>query len=427
MLRVAPWTLRRAGHRNGLHCYTVLPLLLSMRKSRREPFAARLVVASMNPFSVHRAAILVCLTSLWGCGGATSASRTVQVEESRVIAHTTGGETSVELISPDVLFDDANAHLRANECAEAVVLYDRLVSEFASSRFVSPALYNSGLCLQAAEQWDPSVARYQRLLAMRPDSTDAKHAMLQLADGLEHLERWQNAFDNAEAALRRADLSSAERLESLARRARAVLGLGHLDDAARQAREAASYFRTRTGDEVIHDEYFAAMATYVLAETIRLRSEALTLPEGNVLAQHDVLDQRAQLLLQAQNAYFDAIRMTNAHWAAASGYRIGSMYRGFFDAITSAPVPPPPGPMNESQLALYRESYRSQLRDRVRPLMRHAIRYWELTLAMVERTGVESEWTARVRVDLDATTALMQSDAQARTADTNLTAPAGAP
>jgi tetratricopeptide (TPR) repeat protein len=364
--------------------------------------------------------------ALVGCGGATT-GRTVQVEESRVIASTNGGETRVELVSPDLLFDDANAHLRAHECAEAVALYDQLVSEFASSRYVSPALYNSGLCLQDAEEWEASVARYERLLSMRPESTDVKHAMLQMADGLEHLERWQSALDNAEAALRRDDLSSAERLEALSRRARAVLGLGQLDEAARQAREAASYFRTRTGDEVIHDEYFAAMATYVLAETIRLRSEALAFPDGNVLAQHDVLDQRAQLLLQAQNAYFDAIRMTNAHWAAASGYRIGAMYRGFFDAITQAPVPAPPNPMNEAQLALYQESYRNQLRDRVRPLMRHAIRYWELTLAMVERTGVESEWTPRVREDLEATRSLMQADAQVRTATPNLDTPSGPP
>lgn len=374
-----------------------------------------------------RALALMISFALWGCGQSATGGRTVQVEESRVIARTSGGETSVELVSPDVLFADANTHLRAHECAEAVALYDRLVSEFASSRFVSPALYNSGLCLQDAELWEPSVTRYARLLEMRPDSTDAKHAMLQMADGLERLERWQSAVDNAEAALRRADLTSAERLEALARRARAVLGLGALDDAARQAREATSYFRTRTGDEVIHDEYFAAMATYVLAETIRLRAEALTLPDANVLAQHDVLDQRAQLLLQAQNAYFDAIRMTNAHWAAASGYRIGSMYRSFFDAITSAPVPPPPGPMNDAQLVLYRESYRTQLRDRVRPLMRHAIRYWELTLAMVERTGVESEWTARVRADLEATTALMQADAPTLTDEPNRAPPAGDP
>ena len=67
---------------------------------------------------------------------------------------------------------------------------------------------------------------------MRPDSTDVKHAMLQMADGLEHLERWQPALDNAEAALRRDDLTSAERLEALSRRGGLWLGasvLSHPD------------------------------------------------------------------------------------------------------------------------------------------------------------------------------------------------------
>jgi hypothetical protein len=69
--------------------------------------------------------------------------------------------------------------------------------------------------------------------------------------------------------------------------------------------------------------------------------------------------------------------------------------------------------MSDEQLALYRDSYRAQLRDRVLPLVRHAIRYWELTLTMVERTGVESEWTARVREDLEQTRALVVAAAAA--------------
>jgi len=316
------------------------------------------------------------------------------------------------VLSPDVLFDEGNGLLRAGRCTEAVERYDTLVREFPSSRYVSASLYNAGLCLQEAHDWSASVARYERLLVLRPGSPDEKHARLQLAEGLEVLERWESALDNSEALLRRDDLGSAERLEALARRARATLGQGQLDEAARRAREAISYYRTRRGDEEIHDEYFVAMAAYVLAETVRMRSEALMFPDGSVLEQHEVLDRRAALLLEAQRAYFDAIRLTNAHWAAASGYRIGAMYRGFFEEITRAPVPPPPRPMTPEQLELYRESYRAQLRDRVRPLVRHAIRYWELTLTMVERTGVETEWTSRVREDLESTrTMLVESGA----------------
>ena len=355
---------------------------------------------------IHSSLTLVVLL-LVGCGSAAP-TRTVRVEETRVVAvRGEGGETEVQVLSADVLFDEGNGLLRAGHCDEAVARYDTLVREFPSSRYVSASLYNAGLCLQEARSWPASIAHYEQLLALRPDSSDEKHARLQLAEGLETLERWEPGLVNAEALLRRDDLSSAERLEVLARRARVVLGLGRLEDAARLAREAVSYYRTRTGDEVIHDEYFAAMASYVLAETIRLRAEALAFPEGSVLEQHDVLDRRAALLLEAQRAYFDAIRLTNAHWAAASGYRIGAMYRAFFDAITQAPVPPPPHPMSDEQLTLYRESYRSQLRDRVLPLVRHAIRYWELTLTMVERTGVESEWTARVHEDLEQTRQLV--------------------
>lgn len=356
---------------------------------------------------VHPVIFLAVLTAA-GCGAGASASRTVQVEEIRVVASRgAGGETEVTVLSPDVLFDEGNRLLRDDRCADAVERYDTLVREFPSSRYVSASLYNAGLCLQEARQWTASVERYERLLALRPGSRDEKHARFQLAEGLETLERWDPALENAEAMLRRDDLSSDERLEALARRARATLGAGRHEEAARLAREATSYYRTRSGSEVVHDEFFAAMAAYVLAETVRLRSEALTFPDGSVLEQHDVLDRRAALLLEAQRAYFDAIRMTNAHWAAASGYRIGAMYRAFFDAITAAPVPPPPRPMTDAQLELYRESYRAQLRDRVRPLVRHAIRYWELTLTMVERTGVETEWTPRVREDLERTRAML--------------------
>jgi len=366
------------------------------------------------PMKTITPALLVLLVV--GCGASSSSVRTVRVEETRVIAvRGQGGETEVQVLSADVLFDEGNTHLRAGRCLDAVERYDVLVREFPSSRYVSPALYNAGLCLQEARAWEPSVAHYQQLLELRPGSSDEKHARLQLAEGLETLERWEPALENAERTLGRDDLSSAERLEALARRARAVLGQGRNEDAARLAREAISYYRTRSGDEVIRDEYFAAMSSYVLAETIRLRAEALTFPEGSVLEQHDVLDRRAALLLEAQRAYFDAIRMTNAHWAAASGYRIGAMYRAFFDAITQASVPPPPRPMTDEQLALYRDSYRGQLRDRVLPLVRHAIRYWELTLTMVERTGVESEWTARVREDLERTRSMVLAAGPATT------------
>jgi hypothetical protein len=57
--------------------------------------------------------------------------------------------------------------------------------------------------------------------------------------------------------------------------------------------------------------------------------------------------------------------------------------------------------MTAAELEIYRTEYRLRLAELAQPLVRHAIRYWELTLAMVRRTGVRSEWTERIHADLE--------------------------
>src|SRR5262249_41806676 len=69
-----------------------------------------------------------------------------------------------------------------------------------------------------------------------------------------------------------------------------------------------------------------------------------------------------------------------------------------------APIPPPPEPLSsEDHRKLYEEEYRKKLVNLIKPLLRHAMRYWELTLRMIERTGVQTEWTQQIHVDLDCT------------------------
>ena len=309
-------------------------------------------------------------------------------------------------------FAIALAEMKRGACESAVEGFDRLVVVYPESRYVSASLYNAGLCLQRLERWPEATTRYERLLEARPGSRDTKHTRFQLAFLYIETERFDEAFEVADLLIGHTGLSDDERSEVMARRAEALLGQGKLDAAAEAAQEALRFSRTRTDERRIRDPFFVASASYTFAETLRLRSERIQIPAAEVGAQRAVLERRAALLLAAQRAYFDTIRLTDPYWASAAGYRIGAMYDAFWIAITSAPIPPPTFEMSDKELALYRREYRQRIADLAQPLVQHAIRYWELTLSMVGRTGIHSEWTDRIRCGLERARTRLRTFAQ---------------
>jgi hypothetical protein len=224
-----------------------------------------------------------------------------------------------------------------------------------------------------------------------PDAKDAAFQLLALSLGLEH---WQEALESAETILTRTDLSTTDRLEALSQRVSALVELGRLDEAAVEARGAVAYYRTRTADQVVSDPFFAAQSNYLLAETFRRRAGAMQFTATDLQSQREVLTHRAELLLEAQREYFNTIQFQNARWAAAAGYQIGRMYDDLWQAIIGAPAP-------EDLSREARDVYRVELAKLIEPLIRHAIRYWELTLMMIERTGAGQEWMERTKQELE--------------------------
>ncbi|HET8932483.1 MAG TPA: hypothetical protein VFN67_03540 [Polyangiales bacterium] len=345
-----------------------------------------------------------------GCAGTGKGETTtpnrpeVEFEELRINARAKqGGGYDFESYDAGDLFKRATELLNAQKCQEAVALYDRLVAEFESSEYVSASLYNSGLCLQALGNLEGAAERYIKVRTLRPQSEDVKDSSFLLAEVLIQLERWAEAQKIADELLAREELSQEERLEGMARRAQALLGLAQLEEAERYAQSALSYFRTRAKDKPIRDEFFAAACNYVLAETFRLRGEALKFPEG-LEEQKQILIRRAQLLLQAQREYFNTIsfqNLDNLHWAAASGYRIGHMYDELWQAVMQAPVPA------NLRTKEGEAAYHEELAKLVKPLIRHAIRYWEMTLMFIERAGVKTTWSDKTKTDLTRVRALL--------------------
>jgi hypothetical protein len=69
------------------------------------------------------------------------------------------------------------------------------------------------------------------------------------------------------------------------------------------------------------------------------------------------------------------------------------MYDELWTAIMNAPVP-------KNLKGEGEKAYHEELAKLIKPLIRHAIRYWELTLMFIERTGMKTPWAEKTKTDL---------------------------
>jgi hypothetical protein len=218
---------------------------------------------------------------------------------------------------------------------------------------------------------------------------------------LERLERWPEVVTTFERVLARTDLSGDERMEAMVRRGAGVFEGGDLDRADALMREAIVYYRVGAGaEEPIQTDYFMAEAQYMLGEILRTRMERIRFSPSEEAMRRE-LTEKSQLLLDAQAAYILAIRVTNPHWAAAAGYRIGTLFATLYDHIMQAPVPPD---LDAEQRQIYFE----ELRRQIRPLVEKAMRVWARTMEMGVRTGLgRNDWIERTEQELGRLRALV--------------------
>ncbi len=333
-----------------------------------------------------------------GCGGAQvgkGASEPQSITMDALVVTPDG------VYDAEDLFDHAYQLGKQNRCEEGIPYYEKVADEFADTQWASPALYNAGLCLHELSKGEAAAEFYERLLREHPGSEDTLHTRFQLAALYVSLERHERGLEIAKELLEIRDLDSDQKIEALARRSQHELGLGMIPEARRTARNAVGYYRSRPDNERVMDEFFAAAANYVFAETYRIEAEKIQIPETNAEQQHQVLERRATFMLQAQTEYFNTMRYSLAEWAAPAGYQIGAMYDLLYQDISKSPVPPPKLEFSAAEMAVYEEEYRKELRKKIAPLVKHAVRYWELTMMMLERTGIESEWKDKIQAGLD--------------------------
>ena len=118
---------------------------------------------------------------------------------------------------------------------------------------------------------------------------------------------------------------------------------GDRDDAAETAlrRAVGRYLIEKDQHDTAIDPYYAAQGQFYLGELYRLRFEHAAFDPGTegLDALKADLEHKAELLLSAQGHYLRTIRMGEAHWAAAAGYRVGRLYEILYDQLSGGAAP----------------------------------------------------------------------------------------
>ena len=294
---------------------------------------------------------------------------------------------AVEMVDAASLFERAGAAYGEKELDVALATFDRIVREYPDSRYVVPALYNAGLCLEGQGDLTGAAARYKQITVEHADAHDALDASFRLGFVYSEAHNFAAAGDTYAQILTRKDLTLGDRLEAMARRGVAQFSQKDVIAAERSFREELAYYHAHQSEERLDSDFFLGMSAYYLGECAHEQYRALPvrLPEKQLTRD---LEAKARLLLVAQSRFIDAMRVNNPEWATAAGFQIGSLYREFYDDLVGAPVPP-------ALKGEARDVYLDEVKKQVRTLLQKAISIHEKNILMAERVGEKNDWVRR--------------------------------
>jgi TolA-binding protein len=314
----------------------------------------------------------------------------VDMEPIKIEATKEGGGLRIEAYDAVELFDQAGVALGEKRFDDAVATYAKLLQSFPDSRYARPSLYNRGLAFIGKRDFDSAVDSFRELVAKYPQHEDAKDALFQLGACLAEKGNWPSSAEVFAQILERKDLSSDDRIEAIARRGFAQFNLSDFDTAEKSFRSALSYQKSVENEERLGTDFYVAFSQYHLGQVfhLRFRSIQLRLPEAQM---EKDLDDKARLLLTAQRAYIDTIKLGNPAWASAAGFQVGSLYEELYDAFMHAPIPP-------ELKGEAREVYVEELQNKIRILLEKSLRWQRENLLMIERLGVNTDWAEKSKL-----------------------------
>ncbi|MFO0755840.1 MAG: hypothetical protein U0359_05085 [Byssovorax sp.] len=287
-------------------------------------------------------------------------------------------------------FEKGRSLLLAEKYKEAAELFDQLVRLSPEGEVAAPSLYNGALSHEGLGERIEAIQRYDDLLKRFPGHVVARGALFRLARLHGYLEHWSALADNADKILALPDLTVLEAIEAHGEKALGLVEQDKLDEATKEVGKARDLIENNRLGEAGKPPVELAEVSFALGEVRRKKSEKIVfLPVPPNFG--ELLEQRCQALLDAQNAYVEAMRAYDAHWSAMAGYRVGQLYQQLHRDVMQVPPPEKADTLQRKQL------FEGAMRLRYRVLLEKGLAMMEGTVRLGERTGEDSLWVSRAR------------------------------
>ena len=290
---------------------------------------------------------------------------------------------TLEAYDATALFERAQERYESQAFDEAEGLYAKLLRTFPDSRYVFPALYNHGLCLEQLRQYGAAAARFRRYLQRAETLRDRRDGQFRWGYNLVRTGDHPTAVKLYSELLDAPDLSEADRAEVLLRRGTSLAGLKQFGEAERDLKRsikavAQAYDGVVDGNELLAEAHFQRGAIYQQL----FRMVSLQLP---IEKMREDLGDKVRFFRQSQSSYIDSLNVRNSYWAVAAGLRLGEIYEEFYRHILQADVP------DEFDKDTKRHYFKA-LKKRLQPLIEQALVIYEKNITMSQRLGAQNEW-----------------------------------
>jgi tetratricopeptide (TPR) repeat protein len=342
--------------------------------------------------------VIAVVTFASGCSSApspvTPAARAGHAGEPGA-AHPTL-EVAPVVVSPytdselETQFEHGRTLLLADKYKEAAEVFDQLVRLSPNGEVAAPSLYNGAMAHEGLAQREAAIKRYTELFQRFPAHATTRGAHFRISRLYGYLERWSDLEANADKILALKDLSVLEAIEAHGAKALGLVEQDKLDEASRQVNQARDMIEAHRLGESGKPPTELAQVAFALGEVRRKKSEKIVFsPVPPNFG--DLLEQRCQGLIDAQNAFSDAMRSYDAHWSAMAGYRVGQLYQQLHRDVMQVPPPDKADTLKKKQL------FEGAMRLRYRVLLEKGLSMMEGTVRLGDRTGEDSLWVSRAR------------------------------